>query len=237
MQIAIHQPNFAPWLGFFSKMAQADVFVLLDDVQFIKRSFIHRNYIKTARGKEWFGPPVLTKGRYFQQIAETEINEAEPWRERLLATLQHQYGRAPFYKHFIGDMRSILEESGTRLIDLNVALIDFARSVLELDCRVVKSSQLSGVTGASTERLVSICRCVGATAYLSGMGGRNYMDEELFRAEGISLAYNEFENLRYPQLHGEFIEGLSVLDVFFNAGPEARDLLRRTRGAVAVADA
>lgn len=231
MRVAIHQPNFLPWLGFFHKAEQADLLVLLDDVQFIKRGFIQRNCIKTNQGTQLIGVPVKTKGRYFQTIAETEIDNETPWQAKLTRTLGVNYGKAPAYSALATEIGAILARPHERLVDLNVELLRTAFHHLSIETPTMLASELEGVEGQGTERLISICRSVGADEYISGTGGKNYQDESAFEAGGIHLEYTRFEHPTYPQLNGEFAANLSIVDYLFNV-PSPRVGSRQTLATV-----
>ena len=225
MLVAIHQPNFLPWLGYFGKLARADLFVLLDDVQFIKRGFIHRNYIQSDRGRQRLGVPVLTKHRFDQKIAEVEINPTEPWRRKLSAQLRHAYERARFYSSFCNEIENILSRDFSRLIDLNRALLRYLCTRFGIHTPILSASELDGVWGSSTQRLVTICKSVGASDYLSGSGGKNYQDEQLFRDEGVGLVYTTFRHPTYRQVRSPFAANLSAIDLLFNEGPKSGEIL------------
>ncbi len=225
VRIAIHQPNFLPWLGYFYKVARADLFVLLDDVQFTKEGFIHRNWVKTCDGKRWFGVPVYTKGALHQEIRQVRICRDEPWQRKLVGTLMQHYSKASYYAEHAGALREIVGRDYALLVDLNIKLLEYVCGVLGISTPMVRASELRGVAGTSTARLISICQSVGATEYLSGSGGKKYQDEEAFRAAGIELIYRDFVHPAYPQLLGPFESKLSVIDLLFNAGPESRDVL------------
>jgi len=225
MRVAIHQPNFLPWLGFFHKAASADLLVLLDDVQFIKRGFIQRNYVKAPEGKQLLGVPVITKGRFTQTIAETEINADERWQPKMIATLQRHYRKAAAFDARFKQIESVLAQPFDRLMDLNVSLLRCLLPMFGIETPLVFASELPGVTGASTQRLVSICQAVEGTEYLSGAGGKNYQEVELFEEAGLRLAYTEFGHPRYSQLHGDFVENLSAVDYLLNV--QHADLFRR----------
>lgn len=222
MRVAIHQPNFCPWLGFFEKVRQADQLVLLDDVQFIKRGFIQRNAIKTPQGRQWLGVPVITKGRYLQQIREVEINHENRWQEKAVQTLQHAYAGAPAFSTHFEALQQILQAEFDLLINLNCRLLDLFFEILAIDVPVIRASELPGVEGTGTERLIRICQAVGAKGYVSGSGGRNYQDEEAFEQAGVGLTYAEFEHPVYPQRFGPFVPNLSVLDYLFNVPLDGR---------------
>jgi hypothetical protein len=226
MRVTIHQPNFLPWLGFFAKASRADLLVLLDNVQFIKRGFIQRNYVKAPDDKRLIGVPVVTKGRYYQTIAETEINHDTQWQSKILGTLRHLYSKAPAFADRAPDIQCVLTRRYDRLVELNTELLTLAFRYLGVTTPVIRASELTGVEGMSTDRLIAICHAVSADEYLSGAGGRNYQDEAAFEAAGIRLVYSDFEHPVYPQLHGDFMPCLSVIDYLFNV-PSAEALFRR----------
>jgi hypothetical protein len=219
--IAIHQPNFMPWLGFFYKWASADLMVFLDDVTFIKRSHINRVRIRDVSGQHWLTVPVHQKGRWNQPIAGTEIQNDFPWRDGVLGKLKFCYGKAPFFKHYFPEFQAIIMKERLLLADLNLELLQWLAGILEIETPWVLSSSLEGVNGKATERLVSICRHLGATAYLSGFGGQKYQEEEVFKEQNIQLVVYDFKHPEYPQRGEGFIAGLSVIDLLFNCGPDS----------------
>ena len=202
MIVAIHQPNFAPWLGFFGKMASADVFVYLDDAQYSKNSYTNRVRI---RGEKWLTVPVV--GRLGQRIDEVRVADGK-FANRLRGQLQAAYRKSAV----ISDFLECLDEGGPEhLVDINLRSIDFIRSRLGIATPTVRSSQLS-VSGTSTERLVEIATSLNADVYLSGSGGANYQEESTFAKAGIELRYVDFDHPRYQWGDSEFTPGLSSLD-------------------------
>lgn len=224
--VCIHQPDFAPWIGFFDRLIQSDIFVILDDVQFLRRGWHHRDKIKTAHGTMWLTVPVRKKGRYGQRINEVEIDNSRPWREEHLKSLQTWYGRAPYFDRYFPSVREIYERGHRLLIDLNLALLDFLMEAFAIRVRTCLASTLD-VTGKRTDRLVAIVKAVGGDVYLSGLGARAYLEEEKFTREGIEVIWQRFEHPVYPQLYGEFIPNLSSLDFLFNCGDRCPEILRR----------
>lgn len=208
--VAIHQPNFLPWCGYFFKIAQADVFVLLDDVQFTKNSYINRVRIKSAQGEQWLTVPV--NASIEQKITDVRISKPELHLSKIMRTLETNYRRAPGYSRLADKLFPIFERPHTRLEQLNHALIKACCELLEIRTPLVLSSSYAPVQG-STERLVHLVRQLGGTQYISGGGGQKYQDESLFAREGIQISYSSFAPVPYPQLfHGDFIPGLSVID-------------------------
>jgi hypothetical protein len=226
MIAAIHQPNFIPWIGYFYKMLKSDCFVFLDDVQYIRRGFTARVKIKTPQGENWLTAPVKKKGRYHQSVSEVELETGDIWKKKILGTLQSSYGKAPHFKTYFPGLETILQNEHHRLAELNIELIKWLAQILKINTPMVKSSEMAGINGQSSERLVGICKAVGASRYLSGFGGQKYQEEEIFKENGIELAVYDFKHPEYPQLWGDFIPGLSAVDLLFNCGPQSAGVLR-----------
>jgi hypothetical protein len=221
MIVAIHQPNFLPWLGYFYKIVRSDVFVILDNVQYTKNSYINRNKIKTPNGEAWLTVPVITEGRFGQLIKDTKINNAVDWRKKHMGSLRVNYGRAPSFDFLFKDLESIYyEKEWQSLCGFNIRLIRWAAAQLGSKTHLVLASEL-GVEGKGTELLINILKKVGGSAYLSGFGGSKYQDETAFEQHGIKLMYSDFRHPIYPQLWGDFVPNLSIVDLMFNCGPES----------------
>lgn len=225
MIVAIHQPNYLPWLGYFYKMSRCNIFVMLDNVQYTKDGFINRNKIKTSQGAIWLTIGVLTKGHYGQHISEVELNNNVPWSSIHQKSLSQNYSKAPYFRNYISFFEDIYRRKWERLADLNEALIGVICEVLGIkDVKFVRASELN-VSGQGTELLVNICQAVGADTYLSGPSGQKYMDEGLFEKENISLRYSDFQHPTYTQLWGDFIPNMSIIDLLFNEGEKSLDIL------------
>lgn len=222
--VCIHQPDFAPWLGFFDRLMACDLFVVLDNVQFVRRGWHHRDRIKTAQGAQWLTVPVRKKGRFDQSIAETEIDDGQEWRSRHLRTLESAYGRAPGFARWFPPVRAVYEAGHVRLMDLNMALIGVMTDAFAIEAKTVTASSLVA-SGTSNELLINILKAVGGDVYLSGTGARAYLDEGLFAAQGIRVVWQSFAHPVYPQPHGPFIPELSGLDCIFNCGADAARVL------------
>ena len=218
MIVSIHQPNYLPWLGYFHKIANCDVFVSLDNVPYTKNSLINRNKIKTQHGARWITLSVLTKGHCGQLINDVKINNNVPWSKIHWKRLEANYAKAPHFQEYKDQFESIYQENWQTLTDLNETLLKLICEILCIkNIKFIRASEL-GVCGKSTALLVDICKAVGADTYLSGFGGKKYMDEELFGKEGIQLKYSGFQHPVYNQMWGDFIPNLSVIDFIFNQG-------------------
>lgn len=225
MIVGIHQPNFCPWLGYFAKILRCDLFVLLDNAQFVKNGWTNRVRIKTPRGAQWLTVPVLTKGRFGQRIAEVAINDRVKWRKKVIKSLEANYARADYFKTHFPEIAEAISEASPNLCELNVTLIEKITRVLDLDVRFVRGTSLQS-TGQKTDLLISIVKAVGGSTYLSGDGAAGYLEEDKFRSTGIRFERNNFHHPVYPQLWGDFVPGLSILDALFNLGADGtRQLL------------
>lgn len=216
-RVAISQPTYLPWLGYFHLMACADTFIFLDDTQFEKRSWQQRNKIKGPNGALNLTVPVLTKGRFSQAINEVEI--AHPnWQKQHRQTIHHLYSRAPHYQDMAELLDLIYSRSWTRLVDVNLHIILYIADKLGLKTRFLRASDLHS-EGKRVNHLIHLCQKVNATHYLSGPAAKEYIDQNnLFPTYGITLEYQQFEHPVYSQLNPPFMSHLSVLDLVMNVG-------------------
>lgn len=219
--VAIHQPQYLPYLGFFHKLRHADVFVILDNIQFQKNGLQNRNKIKTHHGWQWLTVPVLH--RLGQAIRDVRIDQRQRWQKKHWNALVTNYSRAPYFHQYADGIRRLLEQEWERLSQLDVALIKWAMQALRITTPLLYTSELN-VSGQRTDLLVNVCRAVGADAYLSGPGGRRYMELDKFDAAGIRVLWQDVPSPVYQQLFPEagFIADLSVVDVLFCCGAAAR---------------
>lgn len=218
--MAIHQPNYIPWLGYFFKIAHSDKFVFLDIVAYSCGSFVNRNSIKTPNGPAWLTIPVLKSGRFGQLISEVESSNIQPWAGRHLATLQSNYRRAPYYRETLALLEPHYRAATDKrksLSDFNIEVICSIANHLRINAQFIRASDLN-VSGHKTELLLDICRVVGATAYLAGTGGKSYQEDGKFEHAEITPLVSSFSQQSYPQLFGGFVGNLSIVDVLMNCG-------------------
>jgi len=215
MIVAIHQPVYLPWLGFFHKMGSSDAFVFLDDVTFSRNSVVNRNLIKTLNGRLWLTVPVRTTGRHGQLIKETEIDSSKNWAEKHWKTITLNYRNAEFFSKHSPFFETLYATRWQKLVDLNVKIIDYIAKSFGIRPKIIFSSSLN-VTGESTQRLVEICTYLGADTYFSGTGAKAYQDDSLFHKVGIKVVYQDFVVRPYPQLYGDFLPSLSAIDYLLN---------------------
>ncbi len=225
--ISIHQPNYLPWSGFFHKWLLADTFVILDNVQYHKNEWQNRNQIKTAQGKTWLTVPVTY--RFPQRIEEVEIMPNH-WAKKQMSSISQAYAKAPFFHDYWPGLQVILQNQQLRLVDLNCQIIRYLGQALGCTAPLHLASSLSLKHSEPTARLIEICQCFAADTYLSGAEGRNYLQTAAFSHANINLTFQHISPIIYPQLHGEFIPYLSVLDVLFNLGEDAQGVILNMGG-------
>lgn len=230
MIVAAHQPHYLPWLGYLDKMAKADLFVVMDDLKFVGRNFHNRQRLKLVSGPAWLTVPVsrssATDRIVDQEIASTCTNRAH-WQHRHWRTLEVNYGHAPYFAMYKDELREVFTRPWMYLIDLDLHMLELARRWLDIRTPILRSSQLH-LTGTRTDRLVDLCKRVGATAYLAGAGGStNYLDVEQVGRAGIRLIWQHFEHPEHEQRYPTtgFTPRLGFLDLMLNCGPAARDIL------------
>jgi len=227
MLAAIHQLHYLPWLRYFEKIARADIFVVLDDVQFTKNGFQNRNRIKHTCG--WMYLTVPVKHRAGQRLDEVEIALGQKWSARHWHALQSNYGRAPYFREHAEALARMYQRPWTHLGQLNWELLRYLCLALGIQTPLVRSSDLHA-PGEATERLMHLCRAVGADCYYSGgYAARAYLDAAAMEAAGIGVVLQEWNcpiyQQRFPQVG--FVPDLSVIDLLLNEGPRSLDILLR----------
>lgn len=226
--VVIHQPDFLPYLGFFHRFLNADMWVILDNVQFVSgtsRSWTNRDKIKTPVGEKWITVAVQ-KAQKDSRINEITLSKNVDWRRDNLNLIIENYKRAPFFKEIFPYVEDLYGVECNKLIDFNLKSIEMLIELLVIKIERTLASSLNPV-GKSNELLVNILKKVDATTYLSGVGARDYYDPKPFEDAGIKVVWQEFKHPVYPQLYGDFIPYLSSIDLLFNCGIEkSREILR-----------
>ena len=226
---ACHQPSFMPWPGFFYKAANADIFVLLDHVQFpLGISWINRNRWKNAQGFFWVTVPVWKKNRGKQSINKVEICNEKDWPKKHYQSLFHAYKKAPYFKEHIGFFERLYQKKWYRLLDLNLVILNYFLNVIGIDKKPILSSSLN-VNNKATALIIEICEKLNANCYVTLSTSKNHIDTEAFRSRGIIVKFLHFKPPVYPQLWGRFIPNLSVLDLLLNCGPKALEIIEKER--------
>lgn len=224
MIVAIHQPNFFPWLGYFRKIARCDIFVFLDAVPFPRTSrgtWINRVKLLVNNAPRWVTCPINRVNGVFN-IQDVLIDKTSPWQRRFARTIELSYGKAVYFHEGMKWVGRLVGNSETSLSLYNMASIRAISQRLGLACRFVLQSDLVDPAifhSKGSQRLAAISRELGASTYLAGDGAEGYEDESAYESAGIKLAFNRFKPFVYPQIGtDEFIPGLSILDALFNIG-------------------
>jgi len=227
MIVAIHQPQYLPWLGYFDKMDRADAFCYLDNVQYKKNEWQNRNRLKTAQGWQWLTVPV--RYRFPQKIIEVTVNEAVKWQHKHIQALITNYKKSPFFNTYFPVFESALKHDFENIGDLNIHMITLIRDIIAMDNKpVVRASEIA-LREDPTGRLIDICAHFGGDTYLAGQDGVNYMDMNQFQECGIEVITQAYDHPKYHQCFGEFESHMSIVDLIFNCGPESLAIIREGR--------
>jgi len=224
-RVAIMQPTYLPWSGYFGLMRSVDLFIFLDSVQFARRSWQQRNQIKTANGAQWLTVPVNSKGKRDQRIDEVEIDPTAQFAAAHTRAIELNYRKGAAYGAMAPEILAELNAPRAKLAELTIGLTLKIQAMLGIETPVVRSSAMSG-EGTKADLLAALCREVGATEYVSPPGSQEYLDEsDAFKQAGIPVRYFKFQHPEYPQLFGEFLPYMSCIDMLFNCGDRSLSLI------------
>jgi hypothetical protein len=221
-KVFISQSNYIPWRGYFHAISSVDEFIVYDEVQYTRRDWRNRNKIKTPQGDRWLSIPIEVKNKFYQKISGARISDSS-WAQNHWRTLQTNYSKAPYFKLYAPLFEALyLGKKYTRLTEVNYDFLGLICSILDITTPITYSLEAAIPQGNRSERLLAVCKQAGATDYYSGPSAKCYLDEELFREHGVRVHYFDHSAYKpYPQLHGAFSGGLSILDLVFNTGPDA----------------
>ncbi|MBK8982164.1 MAG: WbqC family protein [Ignavibacteria bacterium] len=225
-KVVITQSNYIPWKGFFDSVNLADEFVFYDDMQFTKRDWRNRNQIKTKDGVKWLTVPVDVKGKYFQKIRDTKISDP-CWAQSHWETIVHNYSKAEYFKEYKDIFSELyLGREYEFISDVNYTFTNRICELLGIEKKIRLSEEFE-LLEDRTERLINICEKLGATDYYSGPAAKAYMDESKFENKNIKVHYFDYTGYpEYRQLHGEFTHAVSIIDLIFNEGPNAKKFMK-----------
>ena len=230
MIVAVHQPQYLPWIGYFDKMRRADVFCYLNDVQYKKNEWQNRNRIKTALDWQWLTVPV--RYRFPEKINEVRINNTTPWSKKHLQALKTNYNRAPYFKAYISIFEDIFSREWEFVSELNIYLIERLKDALQMQEKTTVISSELTLREEPTDRLIDICKALGANTYLAGQGAVGYMDVARFEENGLKVITQDVKHPVYPQLFKDFKSHLSIVDLLFNCGPESANVIREANAGL-----
>jgi hypothetical protein len=221
MRAVILQPGYIPWIGFFDLAASCDIFVILDHVQYDKRSWRNRNRIRTnsEAGWQFLTVPVVTKGLYHQSILETKIDNTKDWANKHLNAIKLNYRGADYFDQYFPYLEKTLTKQWEKLVDLDLEFINFIVDELGIKTKFIRSSSMQ-TDGKKIDLLVDICKQIGANEYLNGDTGIKYLKHENFDLEGMKLVFHNYKHPEYKQRFDCFISHLSIIDLLLNHGRE-----------------
>lgn len=223
MLSAVMQPTFNPWMGYFDLIDQVDVFVFLDDVQLSKQSWQTRNKIKTHQGELLLSIPLKSDASLKERlINNAHVADHLDWRNKHLRSIQGAYAKASFFKPVFEFISAHYLAGHPTISEFNSALISSIKERIGIQGKLICSSSLTGIHGEKDDRVVAICKTIGSDEYLSPKGSMEYINrtEEggAFTSNHIQLFYHEYQHPEYPQLHGNFISHVGIIDLLFNVG-------------------
>lgn len=237
IRIAVLQPSYLPWLGYFDQIARTDAFVLYDDVQFDKNGWRNRNRIRVPNRQGWMWLTVPVNVHFGALIKDVAIANDQPWARKHLNSIRQYYSRAPYFKQYVPFFEEMYSRPWTNLCELNVQMLVVFCRLLGLQARLYRSSEL-GITGERVERLVRICEYFGAREYLTGDAAKEYLETSpAFEQRGIRVIYQNYRHPTYPQCFEPFVAYLSIVDLLMNVGPRSLEVLdseKRPRSAASL---
>ena len=224
--LAIMQPTYLPWIGYFGLIDKVNTFIILDSVQFSKRSWQQRNQIKTANGAMFLTVPVSSKGKRGQLINQVEIDITRNYHRAHIASLANNYRKSPYFSEYSPELFSLLEKNHVNLSELTSELIVWFCKALGITTSIKYSNKMEN-KGTKADLLAMLCQQLDVAEYVSALGSREYLEESgIFNKLGIPIKYNEYDHPEYSQLFGEFIPYMSIIDLLFNVGPESLSVIR-----------
>ena len=233
MIVTIMQPGYMPWLGFFERVFLSDLFIVLDNVQLdgnSKTNFTNRNKIKTHQDYTWLTIPIKKKGNYGDLfINKIGIDNDVKWRNKHLGSLKQFYGKAPFFNLYFPDIEKMICDDIDLLSPFINQLNNYLFSILSINTRIIYSSSMPENEFQKDDLILDLCKKVGATKYISGPFGRDYIDSSKFNSSNIELLYHDYQHPEYKQQFDGFIPYLSVLDLLFNHGPDSLRILNTSK--------
>lgn len=215
MIVAIHQPDYIPWLGLYYKMAHCDTFVYLDDAQYSNEAGHNVNIIKTPQGALRLKVPV--EQHLGDLICNVRTKDSLHWQEKHLKTIQMNYSKARYFKEIFPVFADVISASYTSIAELNMAINEYICNGFGIHPKIMKSSDLS-INSVREERVIDITLAVGGDEYLSGNGARAYQVEEHFTARNVKLTYLDYKPIVYKQFWKDFLPCMSAIDYIFNCG-------------------
>lgn len=228
-KICIRQPGYLPFLGFFKKIESVESFVFLDDVNYSKGDWDNRNKIRTFENSMWLTVPILNNSG--KLLNEVEIDYSKDWIYKHKAAIKYNYENCPFFDKYWKGIEKILDKKHRKLLELNMSLINYFISILQISTKTIFSSELE-IDSTGSKKLLDICKSLNSDTYISGELGSDYLDLEIFKNENITVKFEKFEHPQYSQKYSKFIPNMSIIDLLFNEGEKSIDILKKSKNYI-----
>ena len=228
-KICIRQPGYLPFLGFFKKIESVELFVFLDDVNYSKGDWDNRNKIRTNENSMWLTVPILNKSG--KLLNEVEIDYSKDWIYKHKSAIKYNYENCPFFDKYWKEIEKILDKKHKKLFELNISLINYFISILQISTKTICSSDLH-INSTGSKKLLDICKSLNCDTYISGELGSDYLDLDIFKNENITVKFEKFEHPQYSQKYSKFIPNMSIIDLLFNEGEKSIDILKKSKNYI-----
>ena len=228
-KICIRQPGYLPFLGFFKKIESVELFVFLDDVNYSKGDWDNRNKIRTNENSMWLTVPILNKSG--KLLNEVEIDYSKDWIYKHKSAIKYNYEDCPFFDKYWKEIEKILDKKYKKLFELNMSLINYFISILQISTKTIFSSELD-IKSTGSKKLLDICKSLNSDTYISGELGSNYLDLDIFKNENITVKFEKFQHPQYSQKYPKFIANMSIIDLLFNEGEKSIDILKKSKNYI-----
>ena len=229
--LVAHQPEYFPWLGFIAKAQLADVYYIVDTVQYVKEHWHSRNKIRKKDGWLWINTPVLQSKSKILMWPEAKIDNTKPWKRKQLSSIQMCYSRTKYYKEIYAELEEIYSKDYEYLIDFNEQIIKYAFKKFNINIPVYKTSELikegHDISGIKTDLILNMCKAANAKTFIFGQDGKTYIEEDKFKQSGVEYKFQNFKHPVYKQRHPEFESHMSFIDLLFNYGPNSIEILKQ----------
>ena len=226
MLLTAHQPVYLPWLGLFHKIALADIFISFNQVQYLPKDWNNRNRIKTPNGPIWLTVPVLKSEHRQKTISDIEINNNFPWRRKHWRSIYLNYKSAPYFNKYSSFFEDIYKREWRKLTELNEHMLRWFIDILGIKVKFLDASQFQ-FKGKKNALVLDMCTQIKADVYIFGELGKDYADIKSFEQHDIKVVFQKYQHPVYPQLHGEFVSHVSIIDLLFNCGERSLDILTK----------
>jgi hypothetical protein len=228
--VTMHQPNYLPWIGLFSKVKQTDCFIVMDTFQYTQHGVTHRNKIKTNAGGAYLTIPISKKFTT-AKIKDVELPSDRKWQEIHYQTIYQNYLKTDFFKNHLDFFKELYQKDFHYLWQINIDIIRYLLKCFEANIEVIMASDLNLAPDLKhTDMIVAVLKSIGATTYLSGQSGRGYLEMEKFRQNNLNCRFLKFTHPVYKQRYPGFESNLAAIDLLFNVGPQSSEVIKESGG-------